>query len=108
VVLCPAGCFAALRFYQAGLRLKEEVEEDGGRWTRRTSLKQEVTVDIHLCALLRKEQVVCVRANYPGARARDGGECMIVVTTATACCPLKMGGAWRKVMQLRYDQLNQL
>ena len=48
------------------------------------------------------------KENDPKARARDRGECVIMVTKATACCPVGKGGAWRKVRRLRYNQLNQL
>lgn len=48
------------------------------------------------------------RENDPEARARDREEHVIVVTKATACCPIRKGGAWRKVRRLRYNQLNQL
>lgn len=48
------------------------------------------------------------KENDPEAGAREGGECVIMVTKATACCPVGKGGAWRKVRQLRYNQLNQL
>lgn len=44
----------------------------------------------------------------PEARARDAGECVIMVTKATACCPVGQGEAWRKVRRLRHIQLNQL
>lgn len=48
------------------------------------------------------------KENDPEARARNGEECVIMVTKATACCPVGEGGAWRKVRWLRYNQLNQL
>lgn len=48
------------------------------------------------------------KGSDPEARARDAGECVIMVTKATACCPVGQGEAWRKVRRLRHIQLNQL
>lgn len=64
-----------------------------------------MTADIHLDALCREKyrsgDKTREKASNPEARARDGGECVIMVTTATACRPGGAGGAWRKVRRLR-------
>lgn len=72
-----------------------------------------MTADIHLDAL-REEKNKRVRGrkkkqeSNPKATARNGGECVIMVTKATACCPVGQGEARRKVRRLRHIQLNQL
>lgn len=67
-----------------------------------------MTADIHLTALYKEKKISRGKKAKEKARMRDGGECVIMVTKTTACRPVGKGGAWRKVMQLRYNQLNQL
>lgn len=97
------------------LCMKEQVEEGGGRqaseWeqpeNRRWLLTFTWTPSVGK-GIGRGGDKTREKASNPEARARDGGECVIVVTTATACRPGGAGGAWRKVRRLRCSQLNQL